>query len=238
MEAPLDAHDRVVRGHTRIKICGLTREEDIVAIRPLRPDFAGFIFADSRRRVMPETARDLIAGLGPDILPVGVFVDETMERIVEIAVVSGLRVVQLHGAENPAYLSALRMRLPATVAIWKALRMKGPEMLGWLQTMAYTAERSSPIDRFLLDAWHPDQSGGAGETFDWRMLAGVREPYLLAGGLTQENAGKAIHGLRPWGLDVSSGVETEGRKDPEKMAAFVHAVRQADGTEMLHTDKE
>ena len=204
-------------GTPRIKLCGLTHPEDVAAVNALRPDYAGFVFAPGRRRVSADTARDLIAGLAASIVPVGVFVNEVPETIARIVRMCGLGVVQLHGAEEEAQVAALRALLPTGTAIWKALRVKDAASLAPLAAL--------PADRFLLDAWHPEQAGGTGEAFDWRILEGVTVPFLLAGGLNAGNVEGAIRLVRPWGVDVSSGVETCGRKDPERMAAFVAAVR-------------
>ncbi len=203
--------------HTRIKMCGLVRPEDVAAVNPLLPDYAGFVFAPSRRRVSAETARDLIAGLAAPIVPVGVFVDEVPEVIAHIVRMCRLGVVQLHGAEGVAEIAAVRALVPTGTLVWKALRMRNAASLAPV--------RDLPADRFLLDAWHPEQMGGTGEAFDWRLLAGVAAPFLLAGGLNENNVEAAIRQIRPWGVDVSTGVETGGRKDPLRMAAFVAAVR-------------
>ena len=208
------------RHKTRIKLCGLTRPEDVAAANGLRPDYAGFVFAPSRRRVAEDTARGLIAQLDAAIVPVGVFVDEAPDTIARIARMCRLGVVQLHGSEGAAEISTLRALLPAETAIWKALRVRDAASLAPLRDLT--------ADRFLLDAWHPEQAGGTGEAFDWRILADVSVPYLLAGGLHAGNVADAIRLVRPWGVDVSSGVETEGRKDPERMAAFMAAVRGQD----------
>lgn len=208
------------RHATRIKICGLMRPEDVAVANRLNPDYAGFLFAPSRRRVTEEAARDLIAGLAASIVPVGVFVDEAPEEIARIVRMCRLGVVQLHGAEGVAEMTSLRALVPAETSIWKALRVRDSGSLASLCDL--------PADRFLLDAWHPEQAGGTGEAFDWRILAGVTIPFLLAGGLHAGNVADAIRLVRPWGVDVSSGVETDGRKDPERMAVFVAAVRGQD----------
>lgn len=206
----------------RVKICGLTREADVRCVNRLLPDYAGFVFAPSRRRLDADTAAGLIAALSPEILSVGVFVDAPVDTVVDIVQRCGLRVVQLHGGESVPYLRALRGRLPGEVAMWKAFRMKDAGTVR--QVEALMAEQAA--DRVLLDAWHPEQAGGTGEVFDWRLLAALRVPYLLAGGLTPGNVEQAVRQVGPWGLDVSSGVETDGRKDERKMAAFVRAARR------------
>jgi phosphoribosylanthranilate isomerase len=208
----------------RIKLCGLSRLADIEAANEVLPAYAGFVFAPSRRRVTPEQAARLISALDRGIQAVGVFVNDPPESVARIAALSGLRVAQLHGAETPAEMDALRGLLPGGTEIWKAFRVKGPETVPeveWVLTR-------SLADRVLLDAWHPEQAGGTGEAFDWSWLAALRHPYLLAGGLHVGNVADAVAALRPWGVDVSSGIETDGKKDADKMRAFVAAVRQAD----------
>lgn len=209
---------------TRIKLCGLMRESDIRQVNRLLPEYAGFILAPSRRRVSPEYAGRLVALLDERIRPVGVFVDESITGVIAAVVCAGLRAVQLHGGEDKAYVEQLRAALPRGVEIWKAFRMKGPETVLQVQQ----AHADGLADRMLLDAWHPVQAGGAGAVFDWTLLENLSVPYLLAGGLNVENVAHAVTALRPWGVDVSSGVETDGYKDEQKLRAFVTAVRQAD----------
>lgn len=202
-----------------IKICGMVRMKDIEAVNLILPDFAGFIFATSRRQVDADTARNLVAHLRHAILPVGVFVDEMPETVVRIAERCGLRVVQLHGDEDMAYIARLRSLLPRGIMIWRAIRVRDA---GSLQPMALLS-----VDRFLLDAWHPKEPGGAGAAFDWNMARLAKKSFMLAGGLNPQNVAEAIRTVRPWGVDVSSGVETGGWKDPHKMAFFVEAARTA-----------
>ena len=211
-------------GLTRIKLCGLMREPDIRQVNRLLPEYAGFILAPSRRRVSPEYAGQLVALLDERVQPVGVFVDESIAGVTAAVACAGLRVVQLHGGENKAYVEQLRAALPPGVEIWKAFRMKGPETV----LQAQQAHSEGLFDRMLLDAWHPAQAGGSGAVFDWTLLGNLSTPYVLAGGLHAENVADAITSLCPWGVDVSSGVETDGYKDEQKMSAFVTAVRQAD----------
>ena len=213
-----------VQAETRIKICGLGRAVEIDWVNRLLPDYVGFVFADSRRRVDLKVALPLILNLDARIAAVGVFVNETVEQVAHTAATCGLRVVQLHGGESEEYVCLLRQRLPPGIRIWKAFRIKETQDV----SRFLTAAGNRVADGYLLDAWHPGQAGGTGEVFDWDLLGTVDCPYLLAGGLTPQNVARAVQALHPWGIDVSSGVETEGRKDETKMAAFVKAVREAD----------
>ncbi|BCI61385.1 phosphoribosylanthranilate isomerase [Solibaculum mannosilyticum] len=199
-----------------IKVCGLTRPEDIQAVNRFAPDYVGFVFAPSRRHVSPETAKNLVRGLAEGILPVGVFVNEVPQRVAFIAAMCGLKVIQLHGNEDSAYQEEIK-RLTGR-EVWKAVRVKDKESLR--EVMEGCA------DRYLLDAYHPSQQGGCGQTFDWSLLEGIlSQKIMLAGGLMPENVAQAVQLVRPYGVDVSSGVETDGYKDPEKIKEFIRIVR-------------
>ena len=204
---------------TRIKLCGLTRLKDIEAANALMPDYIGFVFAEkSRRFVPPEIAAVLREHLNPGIMAAGVFVDAPREQVAELLNRDTIQIAQLHGHEDEAYIRALRGLTDRT--IWKAFKITAPTDL--------KAADVSSADLVLLD----NGPGGTGEAFDWALLREFHaRPYVLAGGLNPENAAEAIAALRPFGLDVSSGIETEGRKDPGKMEKFVRAVREADSQE-------
>lgn len=204
---------------TRIKICGLRRPEDIGAVNGLQPDYIGFVFfPGSKRYVMPEEARNLKAGLAPGIQAVGVFVDEEPETVARLLEEGIIDIAQLHGHEDEAYLA--RLRKLTEKPLIQAFRIRSEED-------ALRAQASS-AEMILLDA-----GAGDGKTFDWQLLKPVNRPYFLAGGLNPENAGLAVRELKPYGVDVSSGVETDGRKDPMKMKDFVYAVRlEQEGTEV------
>ena len=201
---------------TRIKICGLRRPEDIEAAGELLPEYIGFVFfPGSKRYVAPETARALKAGLNPGIRTVGVFVDEKPETEAKLLSDGTIDLAQLHGSEDEAYLADLRKRTDKPLI--RAFRVRGAED-------ALRAQASS-ADEILLDA-----GAGDGKTFDWSWLRQVKRPYFLAGGLTPENAGRAVRELKPYAVDVSSGIETGGFKDIVKMRAFVRAVRMENET--------
>lgn len=197
---------------TKIKLCGLTRPEDITAANVLEPDFVGFVFAPkSRRCVTAEQGKALRNHLLPSIQAVGVFVDEEPERVADLLEEGIIDLAQLHGGEDEDYLK--RLRALTEKPIIQAFPIKTPKDLERAQ--------ASSADNILLDS-----GAGTGATFDWGLLTSVRRPYFLAGGLGPDNVAQAIGFLHPWGVDVSSGIETGGMKDFHKMAAFVAAVRK------------
>lgn len=201
---------------TRIKLCGLSRPCDIEWANALRPDYIGFVFArKSRRYVAPERALSLKRALDPAIKAVGVFAQEAPEAVAALLADGVIDIAQLHGGEDAAYVRRLRALTDAPII--QAFRVDGA---GDLRRAA-----DSPADRVLLD----NGAGGTGATFDWSLLAGFERPFFLAGGLNPENAAEAVRALRPWAVDVSSGIETDGYKDFDKMRAFVGAVRAALG---------
>lgn len=198
---------------TKIKICGLSRPCDIEYVNEAKPDFCGFIInvPKSKRNVSPDTVRQLVKNLSPEVKPVGVFVNASIDEIAALAEDGILSYVQLHGHEDEAYLTALRKRIQ--IPIIQAFKITCPED-------AARAEASS-ADFILLD----NGSGGTGKTFDWSHLNGVTRPYILAGGLRPDNLALAVSQLSPWGVDLSSGVETDGYKDKNKVLAAVQTVR-------------
>lgn len=199
---------------TKLKLCGLSRSCDIEAANRLKPDYIGFVFAKkSRRYIDSAQARALRAGLDKGISPVGVFVNESPEAIADLVHSGTIDVVQLHGSEDEAFLRKL-LGL-ASCPIIKAFSVKTP------QDVRIACESSA--DLILLDSG----GGGTGTVFDWDLLEPIRRPWFLAGGLSPENAAGAIRRLAPYGVDVSSGIETDGVKDIQKMNDFVRAVRGA-----------
>lgn len=200
---------------TKIKLCGLSRPCDISVANQLQPDYIGFVFASkSKRYVAPETAAQLRMRLDPAIQAVGVFVNEIPENVAALLNAGIIQVAQLHGREDEAYIAVLRQLTDSPII--KAFRIDS-------QTDVEAANNSS-ADFVLLDSGN----GGTGTVFDWKLLRGIQRPYFLAGGLNPENAEDAVCSLHPFGVDVSSGIETEGRKDAEKMAAFVTAVKRGE----------
>lgn len=214
---------------TRVKFCGLTTPDDAAAAARAGADAVGFVFADSPRRVSSEDAFHISRSLSPFVVRVGVFVDESYDQVARTVEAARLHVVQLHGDEDNGFVARLR-RLGCDVV--KAVRMRDEaDVDAVVQTDA---------DALLLDTFSAERAGGTGRTFDWRLaesaLAALAEhgrvtPVVLAGGLTPENVGDAVQTVRPYGVDVSSGVEREpGRKCPVKMRLFVRKVREADGS--------
>lgn len=197
---------------TRIKLCGLSRPWDIEAANRLKPEYIGFVFAKkSRRYVTPERAEELKRLLAPGIKAVGVFVNEMPETAAGLLNRGIIDIAQLHGDEGEDYIN--RLRLIADKPIIKAFRI---ETAG---DILY-AEQST-ADYILFDS-----GAGTGTVFDWKLIQDVRRPYFLAGGLLPDNVENAVNRLRPYAVDVSSGIETDGAKDETKMAAFVAAVRK------------
>lgn len=197
---------------TKIKLCGLSRPQDIEAANALMPDYVGFVFATkSRRYVTPERAAALKALLAPAIRAVGVFVDEQAEQVAALLRDGVIDLAQLHGSEDEAYIARLRSLTDRPII--QAFRIRTAADLA--------AVEQSAADFILLDS-----GAGSGARFDWTLLKNVRRPYFLAGGLDCANAAEAVRTLHPYALDVSSGIETDGKKDYEKMAAFVAAVRK------------
>ncbi len=194
----------------RLKICGLTKRDQCIAIAQLGVHALGFILVPSSRRyVAPDQLKELIDGLPPFVARVGVFADATVEQVIDIVCYTGLSAIQLHGQESPEYCAQLRAALPNCELI-KALRLISPDQLEGL-----TAYRSV-VTALLLDAYHPDQLGGTGHVLPWNLLQDFRPsmPWILAGGLTPENLAQALDLLHPEGIDLSSGVElAPGDKD-------------------------
>lgn len=201
---------------TKIKLCGLKRPQDIQAANELLPAYIGFVFAPkSRRYVHPDRAEELRRMLNPGIIPVGVFVNETPETVAALLDRGIIDIAQLHGKEDAAYIRRLRQLTKKPLI--QAFRIETPADVA--------AAQASTADYVLLDSG----TGGTGTTFDWSLLQNIQRPYFLAGGLTPENVGGAVAALHPYAVDVSSGIETDGAKDKEKMTQFVRAVRGVPG---------
>jgi phosphoribosylanthranilate isomerase len=206
-----------MRRRTWIKLCGITRAEDARAAADLGVDAIGLVFAESPRRLYAEQARRIVRDLSPHVLRFGVFVDESPAEIARIVSVAELDRIQLHGFEDP-----MVQELAGTRVV-KAFRARDAGVLEEISTW--------DVQTFFLDAWSQTQAGGTGKTFDWSIAqrAAKLGRLILAGGLNPGNVGQAIREVRPFGVDVSSGVESApGIKDLAKMRAFVEAVRDAD----------
>lgn len=200
----------------KVKICGITTSEDALHAAACGADAVGLVFyAKSPRCVRPERAREIVAALPPFVAAVGLFVNEAPARIREIAGFCALDAIQLHGDEAPqeCFLPPYR--------VIKALRVRDAASLDGLDRW--------PVAALLLDAWSTDSYGGTGQSFDWSLASrAAGRPFILAGGLTPENVAAAVRSVRPYAVDVSSGVEAApGRKDPAKVEAFIQAAKTA-----------
>lgn len=198
-----------------VKICGTTSEEDALLAVAMGADALGFIFAPSSRQIAPSKARDIVRRLPPEIITIGVFRDEAPERVVEIVNSTGLRGAQLHGRETADDTRLVRSKVPMVI---KAFAAGDPSIRD---------AKDYGADVVMLDAPSP----GSGQVFDWRLTEGVPNGvrFLLAGGLNPENVGEAIAQVKPWGVDVATGVEeAPGRKDARKVRAFIAAARAAE----------
>ena len=215
----------------KVKMCGISKVETIPAVVEAKPDYMGLVFASSKRQVTVDQAKTLVEELhkqytkrynngaeqsnDDEIKTVGVFVNETLENLVSIAKEANLDAVQLHGDEDEAFIQSLKER--TNVEVWKAVQIRSAaDAEAWIDSSA---------DMLLFDAYHKDERGGTGEVFDWSCLDEFERPFMLAGGIDSTNVARAIRTVRPYGIDISSGIETEGVKDNEKIKAFTNIVR-------------
>ena len=214
----------------KVKMCGISKVETIPAVVEAKPDYMGLVFAPSKRQVTVDQAKILVEELhrgyakkyGSDtehdkndtIKTVGVFVNETVDNLVTIANEANLDVVQLHGDEDEAFIQSLKER--TNVEVWKAVQIRrAADAEAWIDSSA---------DMLLFDAYHKDERGGTGDVFDWSCLDTFERPFMLAGGIDSTNVARAIRTVRPYGIDISSGIETNGVKDDEKITAFTKIV--------------
>lgn len=215
----------------KVKMCGISKVETIPAVVEAKPDYMGLVFASSKRQVTVDQAKTLVEELhkqytkrynngaeqsnDDEIKTVGVFVNETLENLVSIAKEANLDAVQLHGDEDEAFTQSLKER--TNVEVWKAVQIRSAaDAETWIDSSA---------DMLLFDAYHKDERGGTGEVFDWSCLDEFERPFMLAGGIDSTNVARAIRTVRPYGIDISSGIETDGVKDDEKIKAFTNIVR-------------
>lgn len=203
----------------KVKLCGLSRMEDIRYVNEFGPDYVGFVFAKSRRQVTPVQAAALRRALAAPIQAVGVFVNEAPETVARTARDVFLNAVQLHGDEDAAYIARLRTLLPPDTNSWKAVRVQKESDLQHAQ--CYGA------DLVLFDAFSKDAYGGTGKTADWSLFGRVSppRPFFLAGGLHAGNLREAARQVRPDGVDLSGGIETNGVKDREKIKQILSIIR-------------
>lgn len=196
---------------TKVKLCGLTRPCEVDCVNELNPDYIGFVFfPKSKRNVTKEQAKELKAKLNPSIKAVGVLVNAELDFVANLLDEGIIDVAQLHGSEDADYIAALRKRTDKP--IFKAYTIKSAEDV--------SLANASTADLVLVDS-----GKGSGMTFSWELLKEMKRDYLLAGGLNLDNIQSALDTLHPYGLDVSSGIETDGLKDPEKMKKFVEIAR-------------
>ena len=219
----------------KVKMCGISKVETIPAVVEAKPDYMGLVFAPSKRQVTVDQAKILVSELHKQyanrynrnviqwsndvvqefIKTVGIFVNETLDNLVTIATEVNLDAVQLHGDEDEAFIQSLKER--TNVEVWKAVQIRSAaDAEAWIDSSA---------DMLLFDAYHKDERGGTGEVFDWSCLDEFERPFMLAGGIDSTNVARAIRTVRPYGIDISSGIETEGVKDDEKIKAFTNIVR-------------
>ena len=208
----------------KVKMCGISKVETIPAIVDAKPDYMGLVFAPSKRQVTVEQAKILIEELHKQCInhydikvvkTVGVFVNETLDNLVRIADTANLDAVQLHGDEDEAFIQSLKER--TNVEVWKAIQIRSAaDVEKWIDSSA---------DMLLFDAYHKDERGGTGEVFDWSSLDAFERPFMLAGGIDSTNVARAIRTVRPYGIDISSGIETNGMKDDKKITAFTKIVK-------------
>ena len=219
----------------KVKMCGISKVETIPAVVEAKPDYMGLVFAQSKRQVTVDQAKILVSELHKQyanrynrdviqwsndvvqefIKTVGIFVNETLENLVTIATDANLDAVQLHGDEDEAFIKALKEK--TDVEVWKAVQIRSStDAEAWIDSSA---------DMLLFDAYHKDERGGTGEVFDWSCLDEFERPFMLAGGIDSTNVAHAIRTVRPYGIDISSGIETDGVKDDKKIKAFTNIVR-------------
>ena len=221
----------------KVKMCGISKIETIPAVIEANPDYMGLVFAPSKRQVTVDQAKTLVEELHKQyanrynrdaeqysnqtlihqesIKTVGVFVNETVESLLKIAKEVKLDVIQLHGDEDESFIQTLKEQ--SNVEVWKAVQVRSAaDAEAWIDSSA---------DMLLFDAYHKDERGGTGEVFDWSSLDEFERPFMLAGGINSTNVARAIRTVRPYGIDISSGIETEGVKDDEQIKAFTNIVR-------------
>ena len=221
----------------KVKMCGISKVETIPAVVDAKPDYMGLVFTPSKRQVTVDQAKTLVEELHKQyanrynrdaeqysnqtlihqesIKTVGVFVNETVESLLKIAKEVKLDVIQLHGDEDESFIQTLKEQ--SNVEVWKAVQVRSAaDAEAWIDSSA---------DMLLFDAYHKDERGGMGEVFDWSCLDEFERPFMLAGGIDSTNVARAIRTVRPYGIDISSGIETEGVKDDEKIKSFTNIVR-------------
>jgi phosphoribosylanthranilate isomerase len=200
----------VKKGRTRLKICGITNKEDAIMVSNLGADALGFVFAESKRKITPERAKEIVKILPPFITTVGIFMDKALQEVNEICEYAFLDAVQLHGNESPEYCDKVKRKV----------------IKGILVTANDRKERLLfKMKNYTVSAFILDPGRGSGKVFDWKIAKGIEKPIIIAGGLTPDNVKQVIRDLHPYGVDVSTGVEKDyGKKDSEKVEKFITEV--------------
>ncbi len=206
----------MISSEKKIKICGLTRKEDVLALNCCNPDYAGFVFAPGKRQLTPRQAALLRDDLLPEIPAVGVFVNSPADEIISLVKSHIIQLIQLHGEESEEEILELKDKLDRPVPIIKAIRVQSAKEILEAETLS--------ADYLLLDSYVRGIQGGSGTSFDWTMIPTIKKPWFLAGGVGMSNIVGALK-TEAFCLDVSSLVETDGRKDPEKIKEIIQTVR-------------
>lgn len=209
----------------KIKICGIRRHQDIEYINEFLPDYIGFIFAKSKRQITSTECLVLKKELDPSIKTVGVFVNESLEKVISTTLVANLDVIQLHGDETKEYILDLKNKLKNSPSlkdtlVWKAIRVKGEKDI--------ISGDKLPVDCLLLDSFSKQSYGGTGKTIDLDIIKSstIKNQFFLAGGLNIDNILNTLSEVSPYGVDISSGVETDGFKDRNKIEKIINCIRR------------
>lgn len=214
----------------KIKLCGMMRECDIAFANEAKPDYVGFIFANTRRKISKEQAITFKNALASDIKAVGVFVDEDVDIVADLANCGAMDIIQLHGKEDALYIEELKKKVDNNIEIFKAVRVKEASQI--------VEAAKLDVNALLLDTYRKGILGGTGECFDWEIITEARKlsgcadeagyicgkPFFMAGGIDVDNFEQAMKS-NPFGLDISSGIETDGQKDKDKMIEIVRRIR-------------
>ena len=196
----------------KIKICGIKRLEDIEIVNRYKPDYIGFVFADSKRKVSHDLAKELMNNLDSDIIPVGVFVDSPQDEILKLFDEGIIEIAQLHGSESEQYILDLKKKTDGELKTINAI-----EMTQEVDLLEYNDSNS---DYLLLDS-----GKGSGKTFDWSLIRkDIKKEFFLAGGLNSENVTQAIDEFNPYAIDLSSSLETDGFKDENKIKEIMEVI--------------
>lgn len=197
----------------KIKICGIRRLEDVRIVNKYKPDYIGFVFADSKRKVSSNLAKKLRENLDSDIIPVGVFVDSSLDEILKIFDEGTIDIAQLHGRESEEFILELKEKSNGELKIIKAIEMS--------EKIDLKEYDNSQSDYLLLDS-----GKGSGKTFDWNLIGcDLKKDFFLAGGLSSSNVGEAIDEFKPYAVDLSSSLETDGFKDENKIREIMEVIK-------------